>query len=79
MEFDQIKAAVKEVMDERMKEFYIDRETHYQDHQFLKGLREWTASIRSTTIRTIISLFVTALIGFLVLGFVVWGKRNIGQ
>ena len=79
MELDQIKAAVKEVMDDRMKEFYIDRETHYQDHQFLKGLREWTDGIKSTTWRTVIGLFVTALIGFLVLGFIMWGKKNIGS
>lgn len=78
MEIDQIKAAIKEIMDERMKEFYIDRETHYQDHQFLKGLREWMGNIKSTTIRTCVGLIVTALIGLLVLGFIMWGRKNIG-
>lgn len=79
MEFDQIKAAVKEVMDERMKEFYIEREKHYQHHQFLEGFIAWTSSIKSTVLKTIVGLVVTALIGLVVLGFAVWGKRNIGQ
>jgi hypothetical protein len=79
VEYDEIKAAVKEVMDVRMKEFYIDREEHYQDHQFLKGLREWSDGIKSTTIKTLVTLVVTALIGFVVLGFIVWGKKKMGQ
>lgn len=76
MEAEQIKAAIKEVMDERMKEFYIDREEHYLDHQFLHGLREWTGSIRSTTVKTVVSIFVAALIGLMIMGFVVWGKNH---
>ncbi|MEP9411525.1 MAG: hypothetical protein HRF42_08980 [Candidatus Brocadia sp.] len=67
MDIDQLKAVIKEALDERIKEFYIDRETHYQDHQFIKELRDWTESIKSTTIKTVVGLFVAALIGLLLL------------
>jgi len=48
MTADEIKKAVKEAMDEHRSAFYIDEETHYNDHQHLKMCRtdkpEWKAN-----------------------------------
>lgn len=38
-DYDAIKQAVKDAMKEEMKAFYIDREEHYQHHQFIKGIK----------------------------------------
>lgn len=72
-----VKKATKEALNEEVKSFYVDRETHYQDHQYLKELREWTESIKSTARRTIVKAIVTAIIGLIVLGFAVWGKKHL--
>ena len=62
-----------------LETFHVDRETHYQDHQFLKELREWVGSIKSTTIRTVVAAIVLAVVGLLIGGFILWGKKNIGS
>lgn len=38
---DEIKEALREVMQEELKQFYVDRETHYLHHKFLKDWMEW--------------------------------------
>ncbi len=78
MEKEQLKAALKEALQEEVKSFYIEREQHYQDHLFIKELRELFTSIKSTTSRTIVGIVITALIGLIVLGFIFWGKKHIG-
>lgn len=73
---DELKAAIKEALDEEIKPFYIDRERHYQDHQFLESLQNWVGSIGSATLKTLISTVVAGLLILLLLGFVFWGKKN---
>ncbi len=76
MEIEQIRAVMEEVLDERLKAFYIDREVHYQDHQFIKGFRVWTDNVRFTVWKTIVGLFAAAIISLLLAGFIVWGKNH---
>lgn len=78
MEIGQIKEAVKEVLEERLHAFYVERETHYQDHQFVRGLRLWVDGVKSTTVKTFVGIIVAAIVGLLALGFVMWGRKNIG-
>ena len=47
MEQKEVVEAVRKAMREEMKDFYIDRETHYKDHEFILGLREWTKDFKS--------------------------------
>lgn len=78
MEKEELKDAIKEVLHAEIKPFYIEREMHYQDHQFIKEVREFIGSIKSTTSRTVVGIVVTALIGLVVLGFILWSKKHIG-
>lgn len=71
-----IKAAVVEALQEEIKPFYIERETHYQDHLFIKEAREWLDNIKSTMWKTIAKAVVAGLIGLLILGFIFWGKTK---
>lgn len=73
---ETIKAAVVEALKEEIKPFYIERETHYQDHLFIKELREWLDSIKSTAWKTIAKIVITGIIGLLILGFIFWGKTT---
>lgn len=73
---EMIKAAVVEALQEEIKPFYIEREAHYQDHLFVKELREWLNSSKSTIWKTTIKIGITGLIGLLILGFIFWGKTK---
>lgn len=72
-----IKEAVKEALQEEIKPFYIEREQHYQDHQFITSLRKWCEDTKSTIWRTILRVVVMALLGLMVMGFILWGYKNI--
>jgi hypothetical protein len=72
----EIKTAVKETLNEEVKAFYVDRETHWEDHQFLGGFRRWIDDTKSTAWRAIIGAVVVGAIGLLVLGFAVWGGKR---
>lgn len=78
-ELEEIKAAVKEGLQESVAQFYIERERHYQDHQFVSDLRELFDGIRSTATKTIVGILITSIIGLLILGFVFWGRHQWGK
>ena len=50
---DDIKAAVSEAMDEKLGELYIDREQHFMDHEFVKGVRQGTGTVRKASLTAI--------------------------
>jgi hypothetical protein len=76
METEQIKSAVREVLEEKSKEFWIDRETHYKQHEWLGCAIKWAEDIKSTTLKALARCVVYAAIGLMLLGFVFWGSKN---
>ena len=67
-----IKDAVEAGIESKLGDFFIDRETHYQDHMFLKDLREWFNDIKSTVIKTVIRMIIFCGLGLMIAGFAVW-------
>lgn len=78
-EIEKIKAAVKESLQESVAQFYVDRERHYQDHQFVAELRDFFENIRGTATKTAVGIFIASIIGLMVLGIIFWGKNNFGK
>lgn len=78
-EIEEIKAAVKEGLQESVAQFYVERERHYHDHQFISELRELFAAIRGTATKTAVGIFIASIIGLMVLGIIFWGKNNFGK
>lgn len=74
-EYELIKKAVADAMTEQMKDFYVDRETHYQHHEFIDGMMEWSRSWKSTCMRAIANALVMGVIGLLLLGYIAWGGK----
>ena len=74
---DEVEAAVGRAIDAKLGQFYIDRETHYQDHKFVQALRKWTEEARGTTLRLVVKIAVSAIVGLMLLGFILWGKEHI--
>ena len=73
---EEIKAIFKEVLDEKMTEFWVDREVHYQHHEFLSSLIKWVENTKHTIFGTIVKTFVIGIIGLILLGFIFWGKGH---
>lgn len=77
-ELDIIKTAVRDVMQEEMKAFYIDREEHYQHHQFIKGLKTGIEGCQSLVGRITLITIIGGIATVLVLGVVAWIRKQVG-
>jgi hypothetical protein len=73
---DEIKAIVCEGIKEGMAPFWIERERHYNEHQFVKSWMDWASNIKSNILKAIISCMIYFVLGAMVLGFVFWGKKQ---
>lgn len=71
---EELKTIIKEAIDEKLNEFWIDREEHYKQHQFLSSLMKWSETCSNTIVRTCIKCFVSALLILTVAGFIAWGS-----
>lgn len=70
MEREAIKEAVKEALAEEIKVFYVDREIHYQHHEFIKSLIKLTEQCKNIVLKTVVSVVVVAILGLIALGLV---------
>lgn len=57
---------------ESLKEFYVDREVHYQHHEFLGRLIKSLDAASSLIGRTVLVAFIIGVMGLIALGF--WTK-----
>jgi len=73
---ETIKRIIKTAMEESLDKYYVDRETHYQHHVWLKQLIDWSNNIKSSFWGTLVKSFVCGLMALLVLGFIAFGYKN---
>ena len=78
-ELDTIKTAVRDVMQEEMKAFYIDRAEHYQHHQFIKSIKTGVESCQSLVGKVSLVAIVGGLVTVIVLGVVSWIRKQVGM
>ena len=71
MERDAIKEAVKEVFQEELKAFYIDRETHYKQHEWLGEMMKYADTCKSVILRAVLTVLVAGALGLMFLGFTI--------
>jgi len=73
---EAIKEAVIEAMRSELSVFYIDRETHYRQHQFLGEMIKYCEEGKRTVWKAIVTAFVGACLGLLCFGFMVRYKQQ---
>ena len=80
---EEIEAAAERgtarAIDQKLGQFYIDRETHYQDHQFIQQFRKWTEEAKGTALRVVVKTIAAGAIILILLGFIVWGREHFGK
>jgi hypothetical protein len=69
MEKQDIKDAVKEAFKEELQAFYIDRETHYKQHEWLGEMMKYAETCKSVILKTIITAVVGGAITLMIIGF----------
>lgn len=76
MNRDELKEIVTEALDERIKDFYIDRERHYKHHLFIERLEKWADRCTSTFLKTVVQCVVGAILTLIVIGYIAWGAKH---
>ena len=71
-----IKDVIKEAMKEETHEFWIDRETHYKQHEFISSWMLWSDRISSTVVSSIVKGLVIFILGLLAIGFAIFGFKK---
>lgn len=71
MERDAIKEAVKEAFKEELKAFYIDRETHYKQHEWIGEVMKYADTCKSVILKAILTALVAGILGLMFLGFTI--------
>lgn len=74
-----VEAAVERALDKKLGKFYIDAELHYKDHELIQSLRKWSDQAKGTILKTLMNALALACLGFLILGFILWGKEHLGK
>jgi len=73
---EELKEAVSEAIQEKLGDFFIEREKHFQHHQFIAGVMTTTNKIKGTACKTITTSGIIGLIAIIVMGFVEWVKQH---
>ena len=72
----EMKSLVKEAMKEETHEFWIDREVHYKQHEFISSWMLWSDRISNTVISSLVKGIVIFVLGLLALGFAIFGFKK---
>lgn len=71
-----IKDVIKEAMKEETHEFWIERETHYKQHEFISSWMLWSDRISNTIVSSIVKGVVIFILGLLAIGFAIFGFKK---
>ena len=71
-ELEKIKVAVSEVIDAKVKDFYVDREIHWAHHQALGEFIDFMKTAKKTAWRTLIASLVVGALSIFVAGWFKW-------
>lgn len=50
---EEVKQAVSEAMEEKLGGFFVEREQHYQDHEFICAVRNLRDKVRAQACKTV--------------------------
>lgn len=72
---EDIKKAIDEAFDSKVKSLMIDAEKHKKHHDFLDGLMKFTGTIRNQFWKSIINFIVYGTLFVIVIGAAVLGGK----
>ena len=66
---EELKSTVEEAIDEKLSQFWVDRELHYKHHEFIDKWMKWADDASKTIWHSIIKAIVLFVLGLIALGF----------
>ena len=78
IEKEEFRSIVQEVFDSKMKDFYVEREQHYLDHQFICGVRAFSDRVKGQACKTVTNGGIVGLGTLLLYGFY-WFVFHLGD
>lgn len=64
-----VKAGVKAALEEELRPFYIDQETHYKQHEFLGQMIDYSKTCKNVVLKTIIATVAVGVFSYMCIGF----------
>lgn len=72
MSKEELRQVVAEAVHETLQGLYVNRQQHYEDHLFLKDLREFAVTCKSTVLKWVLRFVLSIVTALFILGFVAW-------
>ncbi|GEM_PF-965726 len=72
-----MKLAMMEAIEEKLGEFYIERQKHFEHHQFIDVVMTTAEKVTGTACKTITISSVVGLLTIIVLGFIAWIRNQL--
>jgi hypothetical protein len=66
---DGVTAGVKAALEAELKPFYVDRETHFKQHEFIAEMMKYAETCKSVVLGTVVRVIVYGVLGLLAIGF----------
>ncbi len=66
---EMIKGAVRDAFKEELAVFYIDREAHYKQHQWLGEMIKYTDACKSIVLKAVLTIIVGGALSLMIIGF----------
>lgn len=68
---EDFKLLLSGVLEEKNKEFYVNRKQHYEDHMWLHEMLKWSNEIKSSVLKCFVKAIVVGVIALLITGFLI--------
>lgn len=65
---EELRIAVGEAIEDKLKDFWVDREQHYAHHKFIDKWMKWSDEAEKTVWATIVKTVVLFVLGLIALG-----------
>lgn len=68
MDCDELKKMIETVLDNKFKEYWVDRESHYKQHEFIGKWMKWCDLASDTIWKSIIRWVVLGILSLILVG-----------
>lgn len=68
---EELKNIIDESLDNKFKQYWVDRELHYKHHEFIDKWMKWTDDATKTIWNSILKAVILGILALIALGFFV--------
>ncbi len=69
---EKTKKILSKILDDKIEQFYVDRERHHAEHMWLQEMMKWSNEIKSSVLKSIVKAVVLGIVALIIAGFIVY-------